>query len=265
MSKIIQLTTRALLSVRGPDAVGLMQGLVTNDIRRLKEAKLMAAFLLNTKGRIVEDLLIYNHDEGLLVECSSKHRGELKQILEKYKMRKQAEITESEDAIFYSSAPTNLPDPRTAGLGFRLIGKHTANAPIEEYTNFRFSVGVAEGKEELDDMLPFQANGDILQYVSLDKGCYIGQELTARTAHTGVIRRRIIPFTCDEKLAPSGEVLDDEGRKVGATVASTNGAGLALLQLNSTGRTLSVDKHPIVPHRPAWMPEKYYATNSEKK
>ncbi|CAJ0571953.1 unnamed protein product, partial [Mesorhabditis spiculigera] len=259
MSRIIHLSSRALLTLRGPDSVSLLQNLVTNDMRRLGDQKVMASFLLNEKGRIVEDLLIYRHDDGALVECSAKNQKDFKKLLEKYRLRKQVEIEDSPDSVYYTSEPTKTPDPRTPALGYRLLGKHESDGKLDEYKALRYSVGVAEGKSELGDLLPFHANGDVLHCVSLEKGCYIGQELTARTAHTGVIRRRIIPFTCNEEAAPRGEVFDSEKRKVGETIASVGGHGLALIQLNSTGRKLFVGETSIVPFCPAWMPPKLYS------
>ncbi|KAK6059891.1 glycine cleavage T-protein barrel domain protein [Cooperia oncophora] len=88
--------------------------------------------------------------------------------------------------------------------------------------------------------------------ISLDKGCYIGQELTARTAHTGVIRRRIVPFKCDKNV--KGTVMQGD-RKVGEVISCGNGHGLALIVLNAFGQALSVEGSPIVVFKPSWMPE----------
>ncbi|KAK6018578.1 glycine cleavage T-protein barrel domain protein [Ostertagia ostertagi] len=88
--------------------------------------------------------------------------------------------------------------------------------------------------------------------VSLEKGCYIGQELTARTAHTGVIRRRILPFKC-EKAVKGTVMLED--KKVGEVISCGNGHGLALMVLSAFGQPLKVDGSPIVVYKPSWMPD----------
>lgn len=114
--------------------------------------------------------------------------------------------------------------------------------------------GIAEGCEELGGLLPFQINGDFLNMVSLDKGCYIGQELTARSAHTGVIRRRILPVKCVSPLKRRSIITQDD-KKVGQVISCGSVFGLALLSLSAFGRSLTVEGLPVVPYKPSWMPD----------
>ncbi|VDM67321.1 unnamed protein product [Strongylus vulgaris] len=189
MSKIIGLTHRAVLVLRGSDSLKLLQGLITNDVKNVLPSTGIAALFLNNKGRIVDDVIISRDNEDVLVECTASNRDNLKKLLEKYRMRKAVEIADSEENVLFSTEemPGSILDPRFPSLGRRIYSTDTGQELLAEYNERRMKYGITEGCAELASLLPFQAsaNGDLLNMISFDKGCYIGQELTARTAHTG--------------------------------------------------------------------------------
>uniref|UniRef100_A0A8R1E0J1 CAF17 C-terminal domain-containing protein n=1 Tax=Caenorhabditis japonica TaxID=281687 RepID=A0A8R1E0J1_CAEJA len=136
---------------------------------------------------------------------------------------------------------------------------------VEKYENLRRAAGIAEGAGELADLLPFQANGDLLNMVALDKGCYIGQELTARTAHTGVIRRRIMPFECQGQVRQGADILDEKKNKVGKVISSDTSRCLGILQLSSFKLAkLTADDVALTARQPEWMPDKILANNKTR-
>ncbi|KAK5982624.1 Glycine cleavage T-protein barrel domain protein, partial [Trichostrongylus colubriformis] len=252
MSKIIGLTHRSLLILRGSDSLNLLQGLVTNDVRTVPPSLGIAAFFLNLKGRIVDDVLISRDNGDILVECTASNRKSLKEMLIKYRMRKNVDIIDSHFNVLFTTdeVPNSFADPRCPSLGRRLYGVD-GGSDVSEYHEKRRMLGIAEACEELGGLLPFHVNGDLLNMVSLEKGCYIGQELTARTAHTGVIRRRVLPFKCEKTV--KGTVMQDD-KKVGEIISCGNGYGLALIVLNAFGQPLSVGDSKIVVYKPPWMP-----------
>uniref|UniRef100_A0A0K0CZ90 GCV_T domain-containing protein n=1 Tax=Angiostrongylus cantonensis TaxID=6313 RepID=A0A0K0CZ90_ANGCA len=256
MSSIRGLSHRSVLILRGADSLKLLQGLVTNDVRTVSPLKGIAALFLDTKGRIVDDVIISRDNGDILVECSASNRKNLKSILEKYRMRKTVEIIESHYHVFFSTeeAENSFPDPRFSSLGRRFYSAETECVGPDVYHERRMEHGIAEGCEELGGLLPFQINGDFLNMVSLDKGCYIGQELTARTAHTGVIRRRILPVKCVSPLKRRSIITQDD-KKVGQVISCGSVFGLALLSLSAFGRSLTVEGLPVVPYKPSWMPD----------
>ncbi|CAI4230211.1 unnamed protein product [Auanema sp. JU1783] len=256
MTSLIKLAQRSLLSINGVDASVLLQGLITNDIRYLGRKDAIASFLLNNKGRIVEDLIISKRNDDIIVECSASGRDELKMLLEKYRMRKKASINIESDEVYFSK-DQGFEDPRYP-WGNRVYGSFNEHSKdIDLYVEERLKNGIPEGKEELSGMLPFQANGDLLNFVSLDKGCYIGQELTARTAHTGVIRRRVIPFKCNSTSAfQAGEqIVDRKNLKVGKVVQRNHKYGLAVLPIDSLKKKqeLLLNDVLIETYAPVWM------------
>ncbi|CAD6193505.1 unnamed protein product [Caenorhabditis auriculariae] len=263
---LIALPHRSLLRIGGRDAKAFLQGLITNDINKLERQPGLAAFILNTKGRIVEDILLWRRgDDDLFVESSKVHRDELIVLFNKYKLRKQVDIKASDEAVAFVPGPINdssnsLIDPRISSFGARVFGKKTESKNADSYHALRRSAGIAEGVDELDGLLPFQANGDLLNMVSLDKGCYIGQELTARTAHTGVIRRRILPFKVDKAVKKDADIIDEKGNKVGKVVSSDDAFALALFSLAAFKSTrLQVGDVVVRPVQPVWMPDKIVA------
>ncbi|EPB72929.1 kinase domain protein [Ancylostoma ceylanicum] len=217
----------------------------------------IAALFLNNKGRIVDDVIVSRDNGDILVECSASNRENLKKLLEKYRVRKSVDIVESHENVLFSTeeTPGSILDPRFPSLD-------TGQEALADYHERRIKYGISEGCEELGTLLPFQANGDLLNMISLDKGCYIGQELTARTAHTGVIRRRIIPFKCEKPVKPKEKVMQDDN-KVGEVISCASAHGLALLSLSALGQQLSVGGSPIKPYKPSWMPESALKPNEK--
>ncbi|KAJ1355906.1 hypothetical protein KIN20_013481 [Parelaphostrongylus tenuis] len=238
---IRRLTHRSVLILRGSDSLNLLQGLVTNDVRTVSPLKAIAALFLDVKGRIVDDVIISRDNGDILVECSSSNKKNLISLLEKYRMRKTVDIIESHHQVLFCTeeAENSFPDPRFSSFGRRLYRDEAADiGPDDDYHERRMECGIAEGYEELGGLLPFQVNSDFLNMLSLDKGCYIGQELTARTAHTGVIRRRILPFKCESPLKKQSFIMQDD-KKVGEVISCGSGFGLALLSLSAFRRPLS--------------------------
>ncbi|XP_052872742.1 putative transferase CAF17 homolog, mitochondrial [Anopheles cruzii] len=187
-------------------------------------------------------------------------------------------------------------DPRLPRLGYRvLIRDDTQAASMDrllrlvpgviatdrpQYTPFRYSLGVGEGETNLPDgkCFPLECNGDFLHGVSFQKGCYIGQELTARTYHTGVIRKRLMPvqFTGGpsqalEGIAPEvlreAEIKTEDGAVVGKLRGYQGGHGLALLRVEKvlTGSTLTLTvlgipgTIPCRTKKPFWWPNELNA------
>ncbi|CAI5438438.1 unnamed protein product [Caenorhabditis angaria] len=262
---MIKLPHRVLVRFHGPDTYSFLQGLITNDINLLKSANGVSAFLLNTKGRIVEDVLLWNRGtDDIFLECSKNNKTNIIKEIMKYRLRKKVEIEESSDSVgFLESNKENFIDPRFSKFGSRVFGQNLEwEDNSEKYNNLRRKIGLAEGANELEGLLPFQANGDFLNMVSLDKGCYIGQELTARTAHTGVIRRRIIPFKNDGLIELDSDILDEKKNKVGKIISSDKTNSLGILQLSAFGKSLtSSNGIVLVASKPEWMPDKIINNN----
>ncbi len=236
------LNDRAVIAVSGPDARDFLQGLITNDAQRIGPAAPLYAALLSPQGKILFDFLIFESDGTLLVDCPKASRDALAKRLSLYRLRAKVEITLRDDlAVAWTqdalAAAPFVRDPRRP-LGYRaVVSKDAVTATQDEgaYTALRLERGVPEGGDFGQDRT-FALDGDMdeLGGVAFGKGCYVGQEMTARMKHRGTARKRLLAVTTTDGSAlpapPTAITAND--REVG-TISSTYGAcGFALLRLD---------------------------------
>ena len=184
------LTDRALVRLSGPDVRGFLQGLVTNDVAG--DLPVWAA-LLTPQGKVLFDFLIWGDGDDLLIDCEATQAEALARRLTLYRLRRSIEIKlDSALAVHWSpDGERGVPDPRLAALGRRWIA--LPGEPATGWKAHRLSLGVAEGIEELgsDKTLWLEANAAELNGVSFTKGCYVGQENTARMNWRQKVNRRL--------------------------------------------------------------------------
>lgn len=170
----------------------------------------------------------------------------------------------------YKSEVIATRDPRLRYLGHRVIIPVYANIrdiiPETEvsdgiYKELRYRLGVCEGIDEIPPTkcFPLEANCDYLHGVSFHKGCYIGQELTARTFHTGVVRKRYMPITFSgdaSHLTFDSSVVNDKGKAVGKVRGITGAQGIGLMRIEESlaAKELTVDNLAVSVCKPAWWP-----------
>ena len=194
-----QLKQRAIirLAPREPeeDVRGFLQGLVTNDVSG--ELPVYAA-LLSAQGKTMFDLLVWDGGDGaLLLDCEAELADELVKRLSLYRLRRKIEIARDESlCVHWSPEPRDdgVPDPRNKELGYRWLQPETGEgqAVDEQYLLHRLSLGIPEGRAELGDILWLETNAVELNGVSFDKGCYVGQENTARMNWRQKVNRRLV-------------------------------------------------------------------------
>lgn len=169
-------------------------------------------------------------------------------------------------------------DPRLYDLGLRILAesnvpheeivKHlepsiSTRQDVAEYRVLRYKLGVGEGVEDLPagKALPLEANIDYLHGISFHKGCYIGQELTARTHHTGIVRKRLMPLIFDEApekaLEYDEKIIDDSGKVVGKFRGRENEYGLGLMRITEAlnAKQLTVAGLSLKVKKPLWWPQ----------
>jgi len=235
---LYSLPQRGLLAVHGPEAEGFLHDLVTADIRGLPEGSVRPGALLTPQGRILHDLLISRDGTGFLLECDITAREDLFRRLKLFRLRRNL-VLEPDDRPVHAraGAAAGLKDERFAENVRRYYGDLEGDAAsAEAWKHFRWLRGVPEGGLELppEKALPLEARLDLSNGISFDKGCYIGQEVTARTRYRGLIKRSYVPFRGSALIAPPADVHVD-GRDAGFildTVSYGEGClGLASLRL----------------------------------
>ncbi len=178
----------------GEDVAEFLQGLVTNDVSG--DLPVYAA-LLSAQGKTMFDFFVWPGEDGaLLLDCEADAAGELAKRLSLYRLRRKIDIARDESLAVHWSAKSDegAPDPRIAELGQRWLapaGGRDESADAA-YLAHRLSCGVPEGRAEMGDILWLEANAVELNGVSFEKGCYIGQENTARMNWRQKVNRRLV-------------------------------------------------------------------------
>ena len=190
------------------DVAGFLQGLVTNDVTGALPAY---AGLLTAQGKTLFDFIVWPAGEGaLLLDCEADAADELVKRLSLYRLRRKIAI-ERDDTLgaFWQAelGDGGAPDPRLADLGQRWVAKVSDNDESADaaWTTHRLSLGVPEGRAELGDVLWLETNAADLNGVSFSKGCYVGQENTARMNWRQKVNRRLMVVPLDKS--------DDKRRK----------------------------------------------------
>jgi len=194
-----RLFSRAVLRLspeaEGEDVAGFLQGLVTNDVTGSLP---VYAGLLTAQGKTLFDFLVWPAGEGaLLIDCEAEAADELIKRLSLYRLRRKIGIARDETLGVYwqpELGDGGARDPRIADLGQRWIAKVSDDdtGADEAWTKHRLSLGVPEGRAELGDVLWLETNAADLNGVSFSKGCYVGQENTARMNWRQKVNRRLV-------------------------------------------------------------------------
>ena len=187
------LIDRSLIRLSGEDARGFLQGLVTNDVTG---ALPVWAGLLTAQGKALFDFIVWADGDDLLIDCEADQADALTRRLTLYRLRRPITIAREETLAVHWSGDGEG-DPRLPALGKRWLAP--ADGAVEGWHEHRRALGVAEGVAELgsDKNLWLECNADLLNGVSFTKGCYVGQENTARMHYRQKINRRLM-------LMPSG-------------------------------------------------------------
>jgi len=177
-----------------------LQGLVTNDVSG--ELPVYAA-LLSAQGKAMFDFLVWPGEEGaVLLDCEAEYADDLVKRLSLYRLRRKIAIERDESiAVHWSKIPTEggSPDPRLPALGHRWLAPVSDGETADElYLAHRLGQGVPEGRAELGDILWLETNAVELNGVSFEKGCYIGQENTARMNWRNKVNRRLVVVLLDQ-------------------------------------------------------------------
>ena len=183
------LTDRAILRLSGDDVRGFLQGLVTNDVT--SELPVWAG-LLTPQGKCLFDFFVWEDGDDLLLDCEAEAVDDLIKRLSIYRLRRKIDIARDESlAVHWSlDGDESLRDPRLPKLGCRWLA--APDEPASAWLEHRLRLGICEGRAELADILWLECNAAELNGVSFTKGCYVGQENTARMNWRAKVNRRLV-------------------------------------------------------------------------
>jgi folate-binding protein YgfZ len=178
-------TDRAVVRLSGEGVHGFLQGLVTNDVMG---GLPVWAGLLTPQGKCLFDFLIWSDCDDLLLDCEAHAADDLIKRLAIYRLRRPIAI-ERDESLAVHWSKDGADDPRLAALGRRWLGP--PHEPTTGWLEHRLKLGVTEGRAELGDLLWLECNAIELNGVSFSKGCFVGQENTARMNWRQKVNRRL--------------------------------------------------------------------------
>lgn len=289
----VRLEDRGLITVGGPDRRAFLQGLISNDVERAGPERAIWAALLTAQGKYLHDFFIVELDSVLYLDCEAERLMDLGQRLSRFKLRAKIDLGIAEDyGVWVAYGSDALPraglsadpghavgraggtlycDPRVPAIGLRAILPKSSAASVwrdlgaepgdrQEYDRKRMRLGLPDGSRDMvvEKSILLENNFDSLHGVDWNKGCYVGQELTARTKYRGLIKKRLMPVEIDGGTPEAGTPVVFDGRDAGEMRSAAGNVGLALLRLEpmeealAEGRPLTADGAHIVPRRPDW-------------
>lgn len=287
---------RAVITVAGEDRQAFLQGLISNDTAKITPDRAIYATLLTAQGRFLFDLFIVGEADRYLVDCAAPRRADLIKRLSMYKLRSKATIADADAdwciALLFGdgaldriglarSAGTAIAfgngvacvDPRLPDLGVRLaMPRVTARETLEglsasedadgaAYHRLRIALGVPDATRDLtpEKSILLENGFDELNAIDWQKGCYMGQELTARTRYRGLVRKRLLPVRIEGGAPAPGTPLMLGDQELGEMrSASADGTlGLAMVRLEAlagnTAPTFRAGAAKLSPDIPGWM------------
>jgi folate-binding protein YgfZ len=291
------LPDRSVVAVSGADRVKFLQGLTTNDIRRLAPDTALYAAFLTGQGKLLCDVFLIQDGDRILIDIATALVADFVKRLTTFKLRAAVEIGATAPAfavaaVWGAGAAARLElgpaegmvgkpklaeahcafvDPRIATLGGRLV--YPADFPIKaklaqlgfavstamDYAAHRLALGIADTAEIASEICyPLEANFETLHGVDFKKGCYIGQELTARMKLRGGLRKRILPVSGTTPLPEAGTPVTADGIQLGPLIAASGTQGLALLRLDRLAdakeNAIRAQNVPLSIRWPSWLP-----------
>jgi len=261
------LPDRTVIALTGKDRATFLQGLISNDVTTITPGHALWSAFLSPQGKYLSDFFLFTDEpnDRLLMDCPASHAPMLVQKLSRFRLRADVQLTLTDltvAAAWDEATPKGgiiAKDPRLPHAGHRIIAP-TAETPAnpDAYTAHRLTLALPDAADcEQDKTLLLEANFDVLHGISWTKGCYMGQELTARTRYRGLVRKRLIPVH-GPNLPPIGTDLksgpEPTARTVGTMRSSLGSIGLAFVRTEAFGTTLHANGIELTTILPAWLP-----------
>lgn len=287
------LERRGVLAVDGADSRTFLQGLVSNDVRRIAADRAIYAALLTPQGKYLHDFFMVAQDASILIDCEAERLADLQRRLGIFKLRSDVTLTDRSAALTVAAlfggdvpgafglAPepgaatafhggVAYMDPRLAIAGARAVlpsadatavleSAGFAPADAQAYDRHRIHLGLADGSRDLipDKSILLENGFDELNGVDWEKGCYMGQELTARTKYRGLVRKRLVPVAVAGPLPAAGTPVLLEDKEVGDIRSGVDAMALAFLRIEAleqagAGGTLTAGEAILTPRIAPW-------------
>lgn len=255
---LCHLSDRALLRLSGPDARPFLQGLLTHDVTTLSPTAPLHAGLLSPQGKALFQLFLFADGEDVLLDVNAHQIDALSRRLTMFRLRKQVTIAPQPALAVWQqwAEPSPHPaDPRHLRAGSRFLAPPGGEtAPLDTWHAHRLALGLPDADEiGSDELLWLETNARELNGVSFTKGCYTGQENTARMHHREKLRKRLLPLRLTGPTTPDAKVMAGD-RAAGELRGARHGdLQMAIFRMDYLGQALTVDGAAAELVVPPWL------------
>lgn len=240
--------TRAIYRITGRDRDDFLQGLVTNDVAKLAEGMVYAAFL-TPQGKYVADFFLIPADDAVLLDIDASIAAQAIQRLSMYRLRADVKIEETALHLHRgtgSPPPDGFVDPRHPDMGWRAYRDTPQTDDETDWTALRVAHCIPEtGIELTTDTFILEAGFERLSGVDFHKGCYVGQEVTARMKHKTQLRKGLARVRLSGAAKP-GTPLTCDGKPAGELHSVSGDQAIAYLRFDRAGDGLMAGDTPVI-------------------
>ena len=295
--KVCLLDVRGVVEVSGEDRRSFLQGLISNDVESVSEVQTLYAALLTPQGKYLFDFFVLEYDGIFLLETEGRRRLDLLNKLSMYRLRSHVQLEDvtarfcvaaviGDDVATYFGLPDSrgvarvfdggiiFVDPRLGCLGIRILARpevlqtilaarsdDLTMVPFDVYEQHRLELGVPDGSRDLliNQSTLLDNNFEALNGLSWDKGCYVGQEVTARMKYRGLVKKQLLPVRIEGAGPAIGTLVTLDQKTVGEMCTHLGSYGLARLRLDAmkqseqSGIPLLSGQALIKPYCPSWL------------
>ena len=289
------LPERGVIALQGADRDAFLQGLISRDLEQITADRAGYGALLTPQGKFLFDFMILRAADVLLLDAERARLPDLLRRLTMYRLRAQVDLEDASGRYAVAAALGDdvarrfelehrpgacrllgegfaFVDPRLARLGVRVLLpppdldptlQALGFAPLatDAYERVRITAGVPDGSRDLvtERSTLLESGFEELNGVDFAKGCFVGQELTARMKYRGLVRKRLLPVVLKGPRPEPGTIIRLGEREAGEMRSSIDGHGIALLRLDriaeagQAGTPLSAGATEVVPVKPDWV------------
>ena len=251
------MSNRAVLRLSGPDVRPFLQGLLTQDVGLLGDATPLYAGLLSPQGKALFALFLFAEGDDVLVDVEAAQLDALSRRLTMFRLRRQVTIAPEPGLAVWQQwgEPSPHPaDPRSARAGSRFLAPPGGESVgLADWHAHRLVLGLPEADEiGSDELLWLETNARELNGVSFTKGCYTGQENTARMHHRDKLRKRLLAVRVPDSV--DGPITS-EGKPAAELRGVRHGdLQMALVRMEFADRPLEIAGVPVELVKPEWLP-----------
>jgi hypothetical protein len=265
---LVHLSDRKVMRLHAPeeDLVAFLNGLVTNNVANVGEDTPVWGALLTAQGKYLADMVIFaGGADEVLLDLPAQRYDAAEAALRRYRLRRKIDISESRQQVFAGwndrllVAPN---DPRSEALGKRWLGAvESVTGELDDYHAHRMQIGIPDSADFIalgeEKLMWLESGADLLGGVDFTKGCFVGQENTARMNYRGKVRKRILPVTLSDDPGSSQDITAD-GKPAGTLTGFTHTAdgwiGMALLRLEKMDLPMEIGSVRLSVRVPDWLP-----------